>query len=233
MAEFKEGENVLCTVDKISGTTVFVRIEENGGGTIVTSEIAPGRIRNLRDYVIPGKKIVCKILKIDTGNINLSLRRVSNKERQEVLEKYEKERAALSVLKSVLNEKATEVAEKVKKSHYLHEFLSICKTNPKKLEDYMNKQEAEKVYKILQQQKEKQVEIKKEFSLKSNLSDSIVRVRKILMPYKENIIYLAAGKFVIKIIASDYKKANSEMQKILENIEKNSEKDKLEFEAEK
>ncbi|MEN9625985.1 MAG: hypothetical protein RL557_313, partial [archaeon] len=62
--ELEEGQIVLCTVDKIIGTTVFVRIDNNGEGTLTFSEIAPGRIRNLREYVMPGKKIVCKILKI-------------------------------------------------------------------------------------------------------------------------------------------------------------------------
>ena len=57
-----EGQIVLGTVSKIVGTTVFVEIEGNGEATLITSEISPGRIRNLRDYVVPGKKIVCKIL---------------------------------------------------------------------------------------------------------------------------------------------------------------------------
>ena len=74
--ELEEGEIVLCTVDKIIGTTVFVKIEGNGEGTITTSEIAPGRIRNLRDYVSPGRKIVCKVLRVDVNKISLSLRRV-------------------------------------------------------------------------------------------------------------------------------------------------------------
>ena len=89
--QIEEGLAVLCTVTKIIGTTVFVKIEDNGEGTIMTSEIAPGRIRNLRDYVVPNKKIVCKILSIDnSNNIHLSLRRVSAKERKEVLEQYSK-----------------------------------------------------------------------------------------------------------------------------------------------
>ena len=67
--ELEEGQIVLCTVEKILGTTVFVKIEGNGEGTITTSEISPGRIRNLRDYVVPGKKIVCKILSIKEDRI--------------------------------------------------------------------------------------------------------------------------------------------------------------------
>ena len=65
--QIEEGQIVLCTVDKIVGTTVFVKIEDNGEGTITTSEISPGRIRNLRKYVIPGKKIVCKVLNTKNG----------------------------------------------------------------------------------------------------------------------------------------------------------------------
>ena len=84
--EFEEGDIVLCTVERIEGTNVFVSIEGNGEGSIMTSEIAPGRIRNLRDYVVPKKKIVCKILRVSGNRIDLSLRRVTQKEQKEVLE---------------------------------------------------------------------------------------------------------------------------------------------------
>ena len=85
----KEEDLVLCTVTKIEGTTVFVNIEGNGQGTIIFPEIAAGRIRNIREYVVPNKKIVCKILQIFEGHPQLSLRRVTSKEKQEVLEKHD------------------------------------------------------------------------------------------------------------------------------------------------
>ena len=104
--ELEVGDVVLCTVDRIAGTVVFVKIDRNGEGNITTSEIAPGRIRNLRDYVVPKKKIVCKILRISpNGNINLSLRRVTQKEKKEILEQYKQEKSYKSVLKSILGEK--------------------------------------------------------------------------------------------------------------------------------
>src|SRR3989344_4876424 len=85
--ELEIGENILCTVERIEGTVVFVSLDNRKEGSIVVSEIAPGRIRNLRDYVVPKKKIVCKILRIsDRGNVELSLRRVSAKERKEVMD---------------------------------------------------------------------------------------------------------------------------------------------------
>ena len=226
------GDLVLCTVKTIDGTTVFVKIEDDGEGTIVTSEIAPGRIRNLRDYVIPGKKIVCKILELTKDNANLSLRRVTAKEKKEVMEVHEKEKNSLSILKSIIKEKAEIVAEHIKKSEKsVYDFLQSCKDNPKLLEKYLSKDESEKVCKILLEKKEKHVQVKKEFILKSNFQDGLLKTKKILMPYKENISYIAAGKFVIKIKAENYKKANYEVQKILSDIENQAKKEKLDFEA--
>jgi len=231
-AESREGDLVLCTVEKIEKTTVFVSIEDNGQGTIVTSEIAPGRIRNLREYVIPGKRIVCKILEIDRGNIRLSLRRVSTKEKKEVMDKYEREKNSLSILRSVVKENAEEVARKIKeKEANVYDFLQYCRTQPDKLLDYLSKEETERICKILEEKKAKQVEVRKEFSLSSKLPDGLTRIKKILLPYKDKITYLAAGRFVIKLKAQDYKKANSEVQGMLQDIEAKSKQENCKYET--
>ena len=90
--EIKEDDVVLCTVKKIQKTTVFVDVEGDGEGSIVMSEIAAGRIRNLREYVTPNKKIVCKVLRFINGHPQLSLRRVTAGERDTVLNRHKKEK---------------------------------------------------------------------------------------------------------------------------------------------
>lgn len=92
----EEGDLILCTVSRIEHTAVFVTLPSGEQGTIVLSEIAPGRIKNIREYVMPNKKIVCKIIRISGNNIDLSLRRVSAKERTEVMDKYKQEQTAKS-----------------------------------------------------------------------------------------------------------------------------------------
>ena len=59
----EENEIVICTVKKILPHGVFVSIDEykDKEGLIHISEISPGRVRNIRDFVEEGKKIVCKI----------------------------------------------------------------------------------------------------------------------------------------------------------------------------
>jgi len=235
MEELREGDVVLCTVREIVKTTVFVQIEGNGEGTIVTSEIAPGRIRNLRDYVSPGRKIVCKILRIDNGNINLSLRRVTSKEKKEVMDMHEKERNSLSILRSVLKGKAEEVADKIKSGSRIYNFLQNCRTNAKELERYMKKEDAERVCKILQDKKEKQVEVKKEFKLSSKKPNGIKIIKSSLEFCKGDcdISYIAAGRYSIKFKAKDYKKANFEIFQALEKIEKSAKEKKADFYVEK
>ena len=128
----EEGEIVLCTVDRIDGTNVFVSIEGDGEGIIQTSEIAAGRIRNLRDYVVPKKKIVCKILKISGNRVELSLRRVNQKEQKEILEQYKTDKSFTSILNTILGQKeAEEVIKKINEKSRLHNFFEDVKSNEK------------------------------------------------------------------------------------------------------
>ena len=227
----QEGSLVLCTVDRIVGTSVFVKIEGDGEGTIVTSEIAPGRIRNLRDYVVPNKKIVCKVLEIEGNNIHLSLRRVSLKEKKEILDFYKKEKTASSILKSVLKEKADKIVEEIKKKSGLNEFLQYCKTNPTEIEKYTSKEEAEKICKILQEKKEKLKEIKREFKLTSNKPDGIRIIKDILSKCACEISYLGSGKYVIKNTSSSIKEADKAVSTALEKIESAAKSAKADFET--
>ena len=225
------GDLVLCTVDRIAGTVVFVKIEDDREGNIVTSEIAPGRIRNLRDYVVPKKKIVCKVLRIDNyGNTNLSLRRVSAKERKEVLEKYSEELSSISILKSILKDKADKIIEIIKKDSKVLEFLQEAKENPKLLDKLFNKEEAEKLTKIIQTQKQKKAIVKKEFLLKSKAPNGLSLIKELLENVKEvEIKYLSAGRYIIKAEATDLKSADQRIHNILLDVEKKSKKLNMDF----
>jgi translation initiation factor 2 alpha subunit (eIF-2alpha) len=235
--EFEEGQLVLCTVERIMGTTVFVRIGSNGEGTITTSEIAPGRIRNLRDYVVPNKKIVCKILSIRDSKIQLSLRRVKPAEKKELLEKIAKETSYKAILETVLGEKFAETIEKITQEFSITEFFEKSKQNPAVLQDFIDKENAEKIIKILESKKEKQKEIKQIFKLSNKSSKGIVAVKNLLLDSckdsKCRITYLAAGKYLLTIKGENFKFMKSEINKILENLENQAKKQNCEFLIEK
>lgn len=217
--ELKEDSLVLCAVKKIEGTTVFVEIESNGQGTILMSEIAAGRIRNLRQYVVPNKKIVCKVLKISKGNIELSLRRVTAKEREEVMDTYKKERNLLSMLKAITKQ-PEKIFEKIKTEHSIPSFLDEAKLNPKLLENFLSKTEAEKLANSIKEKQEKEKIIKKTISLSSTSPLGLQDIKNILKTDKLKINYLGSSKFLLQAKAQTFKEAESLMKQEIEEIEK-------------
>jgi len=217
--EIKENDVVLCTVKKIEGTTVFVEIEGDGEGSIVFSEIAAGRIRNLREYVAPNKKIVCKVLKISKGHIQLSLRRVTAKEREEIMEIYKKERTLTSILKTITKEPKT-IIEKIKQKYEIPEFIEEARENPKTIQKFLKKTEAEKLSKLLEEKKEKEKTVKKTFTLKSTASTGLEDIKEILDIKNTKISYLGSSKFSISVSGKNFKEANSKLEEAIEEIEK-------------
>jgi len=221
MANLKEDDIVLCTVKKIEGTNVFIEIENNGQGSIALSEIAAGRIRNLRQYVTPNKKIVCKILKITKNNIELSLRRVTAKERQEVLDNYKKERNLLSMLKTVTNQ-PEKIIEKIKTQYQISEFLDEAKENPEILDQFFTKTEAEKLSKTIAEKQEKLKTVKRTITLTTPSSTGLLDIQQILTIDNQNtkISYLGSSKFEIKTQALTFKQAETNLNQAIDQIEK-------------
>ena len=230
----EEGDIVLCTVDRIIGTNVFVKISEKNKdveGCIVMSEIAPGRIRNIRDYVIPKKKIVCKVLRISGDRIDLSLRRVTQKEQKEIKERYNQEKSYESILKGVLGNRAQGIIETISKNFKIYDFLNDAKENPNNLEELIGKEDSKKVLEIINaQQKNRKVILKKEIFLTTTDPNGIEVIKRLLSKIKETEIkYIAAGKYVLKTESDDAKKADHHLRDILAEFEKDAKKAGAEF----
>jgi translation initiation factor 2 alpha subunit (eIF-2alpha) len=235
--ELEEDQIVLCTVDKVIGTTVFVKINDTQEATITTSEIAPGRIRNLRDYVAPGKKIVCKVLSTKPS-IHLSLRRVKKNERKELLDYVDREKAYTAILNTVFGkENSPQLKEKITEDYSLIDFFDGIKNDKSLLLKYMDKENAEKIIKILESKKEKAKETKQIIKLSSKENNGIVIVKKIIeeacQNSKCNVNYIAAGKYSFGLLGEDFKDLKTQMNKILEIIEHRAKKQNCEFSIEK
>jgi translation initiation factor 2 alpha subunit (eIF-2alpha) len=235
MEEYNEGDVLLGTVRNIEGTTVFVDLPNGQTGTIITSEIAPGRIRNLREYVVPKKKIVCKILRVSGDQLDLSLRRVGTKEKSEILAQYKQEQTSKSAIYSILKDKAEEIEKKIlKEFKSLFEFLTHAREDEKLIEKHIPASFREQIKKITQK-KRKDIEIKETIKLKCLDSDGVKKIKEIFSFKEDNIkvTYISAGKFQINIKDSNYKDANKKMQSTIEKIEEESKKHNCEFEYNK
>jgi translation initiation factor 2 alpha subunit (eIF-2alpha) len=228
----EEGQLVLCAVEKILGTSVFVKIEGyEKDGAITFPEIAPGRIRNIRDFVFPGKKVVCKVLKIHQNSVELSLRRVKTNERNDFNEYCKKEKSYSALAKTILGEKSEQILKEIKeKENSIVDVFDNCKENPKNVEKYFSKEQAEKICKILREKdnKTKEMMINREFSLTSKDPKGINIIKTIILEASKGtnieFSYIAAGKYLARVKSKDPKKDENTLTQVLNKIEDLSKK---------
>ena len=231
----EEDELVMCTVTKVQFHSVFVNLDEYGeSGMIHISEVSPGRIRNIRDFVREGKKVVCKILRVDEdkGHIDLSLRRVTETQRRTKVDEIKQQQKAEKILEFVakdLNLDTKKLLEEItenisKKYNSLYEFFQQVAGDNDAIKDAgvdakttKNLEEA-----IKSRIKETGVKIEGKLKLASFASDGVEVIKealnKAMRVSKEGISikYLGAGTYNLVVDAKDYKKAEKLLEEALE-----------------
>ncbi|WP_297068830.1 translation initiation factor IF-2 subunit alpha [Thermococcus sp.] len=99
----EEGEFVIATVKSIHPYGAFLRLDEYPGreGFMHISEVASSWVKNIRDYVKEGQKVVVKVIRIDRGkgHVDLSLKRVNQQQRKAKLQEYKRAQKAENLLK--------------------------------------------------------------------------------------------------------------------------------------
>src|SRR3990170_621762 len=132
-SEFPEsGELVVCTVADVKDFGAFVWLDEyptekgreklalrakvtekadeipfaSGDfreGFIHITEVAPGWIKYIRDYVREGQKAVCKVLRVDEqkGHVDLSLKAVNEHQKREKIQEFKNEQKADKLMEFV------------------------------------------------------------------------------------------------------------------------------------
>lgn len=239
----EENELVLCTITKIYFNSVFASLDEYSGkqGMIHISEISPGRIRNIRDFVKEGKKVVCKILKIDPvkGHIDLSLRRVNEAQKRKKMDEIKQEQKAEKIVEFVAKSKKLdfgklyeEVSSRIfERYEYLHACFKDVVEEKANLEEMGISKDAAKdlTDEIIKRIKPIEVEVKGILSLISYEPNGIEIIKSALKnAYGASdtltIRYIGAGKYSVSLKAQDYKTANELLEKsvnpVIEFMEK-------------
>ncbi|MEM4649369.1 MAG: S1 RNA-binding domain-containing protein, partial [Candidatus Bathyarchaeia archaeon] len=118
----EEGDLVIATVKRIESYGAYVTLDEyeDQEGLLHISEIASTWVRNIRDHVREGQKLVLKVLRVDPekGHIDLSLRRVTGREKTEKLLQWKKDKKAESIMKTAIEKlkKTDEEANAIKEA---------------------------------------------------------------------------------------------------------------------
>ena len=222
----EDDELVICTVTKVLPHSVFVNVDEySKQGMIHISEVSPGRIRNIRDFVKESKKIVCKVLKTnqEKGYIDLSLRRVTETQKRKKIDDIKQEQVAEKIiefaardLKISVNKLFEDIVNSVLKKYVsLPDYFQQVVTDTSKINDAGLDEKASKKLEELIKLRIKKESVKLEGRLKlSSYAKNGLDVVKSALKKAENagkekasIKYLGGGFYNLVINANDYKEA--------------------------
>ena len=227
----EEDDMVLCTVTSIQYHSVFVNLDEYGKtGLIHISEIAPGRIRNIRDFVVEDKKVVCKVLGVnkERGHIDLSLRRVNENQKRikinEIKQEQKAEKIVEFVAKSInaeLKGLYREIIEKISKKYpSLYPCFEDVSNEKIGIDELGIQKNISKVLEeaIKQRIKKAEVEIGGNLKLTTYNSDGIEIIKNALKKAQEtsenvHITYEGGGVYKVKVKAPNYKEAEDILKK--------------------
>ena len=244
----EENEIVMCTVTKVLHNSAFADLNEYKGkqGMIPISEISPGRIRNIRDFVRPGKVVICKVLRVNKvkGYIDLSLRRVNEGQKRNKVNEIKQEQLAEKIVEFVAKQNNVEPRELYNKIfpkivedyEYLYDFFEDVVKGDASLDklklDPKIKQQLHDT--ILQRIKPKVYTIKGILKLTTYDSNGINLVKDVLMKAEKKgvkVFYKGGGAYNFESSNIDVKEAKKVMDDAVKLVKKNfSKHGSVEFE---
>lgn len=244
MPEWPEvGDLVIATIENVTDYGAYAKLDEyNKRGLLHVSEISSSWIRNIRDFVREGQKFVLKVLRVDLdkGHIDLSLRRVTKREKIEKIRSWKKDRKAEALLRGVA-EKAglsdeevyTQAGSIVEENYGLYDgFERASKDGPEVLTKIGVQEHLAKIFAEVATERIrlKMVKVKGTLEIRCNkpngvkiIKDSFISAKKtIKAPDSEIRFYVkAAPKYNVEVLAENYKRAEEAFQQISQEIVSN------------
>ncbi len=230
------GYLVIATIENVTDYGAYAKLDEYGKrGLLHVSEISSSWIRNIRDFVRENQKMVLKVLRVDPekGHVDLSLRRVTKRERIEKIKSWKKDRKADALLRGVadkLQMPAEEVYAKagaqLEEKFGLYEgFERLVKEGPDVLtklgvaEDMANAfaQVAEERIKVKLVKVRGTIEVR---CMKPNgvkcIQDAFTAAKKSEKPRDAKIDFyvIAAPHYSVDVAADNWKRAEEVLQKV-------------------
>jgi len=240
------GDLVIATVEEVTDFGAYAKLDEyDKKGLLHISEISSSWIRNIRDFIREGQKVVLKVLRVDVekGHIDLSLRRVTKRERIEKIMFWKKERKAETLLRNVAEKTSLsleEVYEKagapMEKEYGLYEgFEKVVKDDTAALTKIGIPEDLATV--IVEIAKERirvpMVRVKGVVELRTTNPEGVKIIKEAFLNAKKaeksreakvRFYVIAAPKYCIEVMADNYKNAEAVLQRVSENVISNIDK---------
>ena len=121
------GDLAIATVKRVVDYGAYVRLDEYEGieGLVHISEISTTWVKNIREHVREGQKLVLKVLRVDRerAQVDLSLRRVTGREKTDKMLEWKRSKKADSIVKGEGERLKTDAEATEKMRLFLYEKL--------------------------------------------------------------------------------------------------------------
>ncbi|MCW4000427.1 MAG: translation initiation factor IF-2 subunit alpha [Candidatus Bathyarchaeota archaeon] len=233
------GDLVIATIETVTDYGAYAKLDEfDKRGLLHVSEISSSWIRNIRDFVREGQKLVLKVLRVDhdKGHIDLSLRRVTKRERIEKVMSWKKERKADALLRGVaekLGMTSEEVYQKagtvIEAKYDLYEgFEKAAIEGPEALTEIGVPQEIAEAFSQVAEERihVKMVKVRGVLEIKVSKPNGVKVIKEAfgkakgekIKDAKITFYVIAAPKYSIEVQAENYKRAEDVIQKTADNV---------------
>jgi translation initiation factor 2 subunit 1 len=239
----ESGDLVIATIESVMDYGAYANLDEySRRGFLHISEISSARIRNVRDFVRENQKMVLKVLRIDIekGHIDLSLRRVTKRERIEKVKSWKKDRKGDALLHAVSEKSKLPIHEVYQKAGIILEekfglydgFEKVVKDGP----DFLVKlQIPEDLVKVITQVAEERIKIKTVqvrgvIELRCMKANGVRCIQEAFSGAKKSVetkdtkiefAVIAAPKYSVEVIADNWKRAEEVLDKVSETVVEN------------
>lgn len=237
------GDLVIATIETVTDYGAYAKLDEyNKRGLLHVSEISSSWIRNIRDFVREGQKMVLKVLRVDTekGHIDLSLRRVTKREKIEKILSWKKDRKAEALLREVAEKVGLsdeEVYEKagvlVEEKYGLYEgFEKVVKEGTEVLTKIGVPESLAKAFAEVAEERihVKMVKVKGTLEIRCMKPNGVKIIRDSFLDAKKaektkdadvRFYVVAAPKYSVEVLAENYKRAEEVLQKVAQSVVSN------------
>jgi len=226
------GELVVATVERIIEYGAYVRLDEYGKeGLLHISEISSSWVKNIRDHVREGQKVVLKVLRVDPErkHVDLSLRRVTKRERTEKTLTWKRGKKVASLLRGASKKVGISPEELYEKAGILIEkefgdiYDGLERAAREGTDALLKVGVPSDVATVLTEIAKDRIKIPMvrvigTLNLTSTRSDGILVIKNALMSAKNikmpagtnvNISVIAAPRYRIEVLARNYKEAEA------------------------
>lgn len=232
------GDLVIATIETVTDYGAYAKLDEyDKRGLLHVSEISSSWIRNIRDFVREGQKVVLKVLRVDheKGHIDLSLRRVTKRERIEKIMSWKKERKAEALLRGVTEktgftpDEVYQKAQVIEQKYDLYEaFEKAAIEGPDVLTEIGVPENLAKAFSEVAQERihVKMVKVKGVLEIRVVKPNGVKVIKEAFHKAKGEKIkdakitfyVIAAPKYSVEVQAENYKRAEDVMHKTADNV---------------